>query len=194
MDALPEILRLRDRFGFRVHVDAAYGGYFTLADNLAPSHARGFRSRIGEADSIVIDPHKHGLQPYGCGCVLFRDPAVGALYQTRFALHLLLFERTAPGRDQSGVLPARRFSGGSVGHAAIATPGCRRRIRRRTFSLARGRYGLARRLSEVPRWVVPFAPELDIVVWAPRATSASEASVQSQQIFDRAAAGVFTSP
>ena len=29
----------------------------------------------------MIDPHKHGLQPYGCGCVLFRDPAAGALYK-----------------------------------------------------------------------------------------------------------------
>src|SRR6202040_567548 len=38
-------------------------------------------ARIGEADSIVIDPHKHGLQPYGCGCVLFRDPEVGRLYK-----------------------------------------------------------------------------------------------------------------
>ena len=28
----------------------------------------------------MIDPHKHGLQPYGCGCVLFRDPSVGRLY------------------------------------------------------------------------------------------------------------------
>src|SRR5207302_29020 len=37
VDSLPEILGLRDRFGFRVHVDAAYGGYFTLADNLTAS-------------------------------------------------------------------------------------------------------------------------------------------------------------
>ena len=29
----------------------------------------------------MIDPHKHGLQPYGCGCVLFRDPAVGRFYK-----------------------------------------------------------------------------------------------------------------
>src|SRR5215813_395653 len=36
VDALEEILALRERYGFRVHVDAAYGGYFTLADNLAP--------------------------------------------------------------------------------------------------------------------------------------------------------------
>jgi glutamate/tyrosine decarboxylase-like PLP-dependent enzyme len=28
----------------------------------------------------VVDPHKHGLQPYGCGAVLFRDPAVGRFY------------------------------------------------------------------------------------------------------------------
>jgi glutamate/tyrosine decarboxylase-like PLP-dependent enzyme len=44
----------------------------------------------------VIDPHKHGLQPYGCGAVLFADPAVGRLYAhdspytyfTSDALHL----------------------------------------------------------------------------------------------------------
>ncbi len=33
------------------------------------------------ADSIVVDPHKHGLQPYGCGCVLFKDPSVGRFYK-----------------------------------------------------------------------------------------------------------------
>src|SRR6185437_7017584 len=80
IDPLPEILRLRDRFGFRVHADAAYGGYFTLADNLSPATRAAFDC-IHQADSIVIDPHKHGLQPYGCGCVLFRDPAIGALYK-----------------------------------------------------------------------------------------------------------------
>jgi tyrosine decarboxylase/aspartate 1-decarboxylase len=31
VDQLAEILQLRDRYGFRVHVDAAYGGYFVLA-------------------------------------------------------------------------------------------------------------------------------------------------------------------
>jgi len=28
----------------------------------------------------VVDPHKHGLQPYGCGAVLFADPEVGRFY------------------------------------------------------------------------------------------------------------------
>jgi tyrosine decarboxylase/aspartate 1-decarboxylase len=80
VDPLPEILRLRDRFKFRLHVDAAYGGYFTLVGNLPPD-ARASFDLISEADSIVIDPHKHGLQPYGCGCVLFRNPSVGAIYK-----------------------------------------------------------------------------------------------------------------
>ena len=28
----------------------------------------------------MVDPHKHGLQPYGCGAVLFSDPEVGRFY------------------------------------------------------------------------------------------------------------------
>ncbi len=35
---------------------------------------------IAECDSVVVDPHKHGLQPYGCGAVLFRDPGVARFY------------------------------------------------------------------------------------------------------------------
>jgi hypothetical protein len=38
-----------------------------------------------------------------------------------------------------------------------------------------------------PRWVLPFAPELDIVVWAPRASTAAKSSELSQRIFDQAA-------
>src|SRR5467141_3432433 len=80
VDPLPEILELGEKHRFRVHADAAYGGYFVLAENLGEGTERSL-ARVGEADSIVIDPHKHGLQPYGCGCVLFRDPGVGRLYK-----------------------------------------------------------------------------------------------------------------
>ena len=78
VDPLDEILALRKRYGFRVHVDAAYGGYFGLIADALDEPARRAYAAIGQADSIVIDPHKHGLQPYGCGCVLFRDPAWAA--------------------------------------------------------------------------------------------------------------------
>jgi glutamate/tyrosine decarboxylase-like PLP-dependent enzyme len=80
VDPLPALLALRARHGFRLHADAAYGGYFGLAGNLAPS-TRAAYAALREVDSIVIDPHKHGLQPYGCGSVLFRDPSVGRLYR-----------------------------------------------------------------------------------------------------------------
>ena len=80
VDPLPAILALRQRYGFRLHADAAYGGYFGLAGNLG-SEARAAYDRLSEADSIAVDPHKHGLQPYGCGAVLFRDPTIGRLYK-----------------------------------------------------------------------------------------------------------------
>ena len=96
VDALDEILKLKERYGFRVHVDAAYGGYFGLIVEALEEPAQKAYAVIGQADSIVIDPHKHGLQPYGCGCVLFRDPAEGVL-QARLAVHVLHVEGTPPG-------------------------------------------------------------------------------------------------
>ncbi|MGV9851675.1 pyridoxal phosphate-dependent decarboxylase family protein [Streptomyces sp. NPDC003442] len=82
VEPVHEALALRERYGVRVHVDAAYGGFFTLLAG-APG-PEGLPEEpwraIAEADSIVVDPHKHGLQPYGCGAVLFRDPSVGRFY------------------------------------------------------------------------------------------------------------------
>jgi glutamate/tyrosine decarboxylase-like PLP-dependent enzyme len=75
VDRVDEALALRERYGVRIHVDAAYGGFFALLDD-APAAMRA----VAHADSVVIDPHKHGLQPYGCGAVLFNDPSVGRLY------------------------------------------------------------------------------------------------------------------
>ena len=40
VDPLPEILALRESYGFRLHVDGAYGGYFALVDNLRPETRR----------------------------------------------------------------------------------------------------------------------------------------------------------
>src|SRR5881398_1339225 len=80
VDPLDAIVELRSQYDFRIHADAAYGGYFLLIKELAVATRRAF-DKIAEAASVVIDPHKHGLQPYGCGCVLFQDPVVGRLYR-----------------------------------------------------------------------------------------------------------------
>jgi glutamate/tyrosine decarboxylase-like PLP-dependent enzyme len=87
VDPLPDLLDLQTRHRFRIHADAAYGGYFSLATNLGSEATAAFAALSG-VDSIVIDPHKHGLQPYGCGSVLFRDPAAVALWATQRLLPL----------------------------------------------------------------------------------------------------------
>lgn len=81
VDPIHEIVSLARAAGARVHVDAAYGGFFILLARATPSpiEAAPFLA-IAESDSVVVDPHKHGLQPYGCGSVLFRDPSVGRFY------------------------------------------------------------------------------------------------------------------
>jgi tyrosine decarboxylase/aspartate 1-decarboxylase len=186
-DALPEILELSDSFDFRVHADAAYGGYFTLASNLAPEARRAF-DHLAEVDSIVIDPHKHGLQPYGCGCVLFRDPAVGRLYRhdspyTYFSsseLHLgeISLECSRPGAAAAALwatqrllplTPSGEFAAGLESSRSAALD-------------------LYHRIAADPRFVAGFEPELDIVIFIPRAASISEASVLSRRIFEAAAA------
>src|SRR5207249_8583282 len=141
----------------------AYGGYFGLVESLSPE-TRSTYDRLSEVDSIVIDPHKHGLQPYGCGCVLFRDPSVGRLYQhdspyTYFSsaeLHLgeISLECSRPGAAAAALWATQRLlplkKGGEFARG-----------------LERGRkatLALFEKLHADARFVTAFAPELDIVV------------------------------
>src|SRR3981189_2726199 len=186
VDPLPEILALRAKHGFRIHADAAYGGYFVLAENLGEGAERSL-ARVGEADSIVIDPHKHGLQPYGCGCVLFRDPEVGRLYKhdspyTYFSsaeLHLgeISLECSRPGASAAALWATQKLLPlAKGGEFARGLEDCRKAA-----------LDFYQRLEGDARFVTAFPPELDIVVFAPRAASVSEASEQSRKIFEAAA-------
>ncbi|HXR33484.1 MAG TPA: aminotransferase class I/II-fold pyridoxal phosphate-dependent enzyme [Verrucomicrobiae bacterium] len=186
VDPLAEILLLRRKYGFRIHADAAYGGYFQLAGNLA-EETRGNFDQIQHADSIVIDPHKHGLQPYGCGCVLFRDPAVGRFYKhdspyTYFSsteLHLgeISLECSRPGAAAVALWATQRLLPlQKRGEFAKSLERCRESALR-----------FHHRLAQDGRFLAPFAPELDIVVFAPRAASVEEASVLARKIFQAAA-------
>jgi len=186
VDPLGEILNLREKHGFRVHADAAYGGYFGLAGNLGEEARREF-ALLRHVDSVVIDPHKHGLQPYGCGCVVFRDPGVGKLYKhdspyTYFSsneLHLgeISLECSRPGAAAAALWATQRLlplvKGGEF---ARGLEDCRAAA-----------VELYQRLEKDSRFVTAFPPELDIVVFAPRAESVSESSEKSRRIFDAAA-------
>jgi tyrosine decarboxylase/aspartate 1-decarboxylase len=186
VDPLPEILALRDKHGFRIHGDAAYGGYFVLARNLGDDAARAF-TRLGEADSIVIDPHKHGLQPYGCGCVLFRDPGVGRLYKhdspyTYFSsaeLHLgeISLECSRPGAAAAALWATQKL-------LPLEKNG---EFARGLESGRKAALTLFEKVSADSRFVAAFAPELDIAIFVLRAETASEASVLTRRIFEAAA-------
>lgn len=183
VDPLDRLLALRDRYQFRIHVDAAYGGYFKLVpDSLDEPASRAF-AVIDQADSIVVDPHKHGLQPYGCGCVLFRDPAVGRFYKhdspytyfTSKDLHL-------------GEISLECSRAGAAAVALWATQRLLPNIRGGDFAqgLAAGRRAaleLDRRLRSDPRFECLAAgpPELDIVVWKIRGPGIRDLTVSNQQ-------------
>jgi glutamate/tyrosine decarboxylase-like PLP-dependent enzyme len=186
VDPLAAIIALRERYDFRIHADAAYGGYFLLAANLESETRQAFE-RLRDVASVVIDPHKHGLQPYGCGCVLFGDPSVGRLYRhdspytyyTSAEMHLgeIALECSRPGAAAVALWATQRLlplvpdgdfaKGLAAGRAAALD--------------------LYERLRKDQRFVTGAPPELDILVWAPRAARVSDASNLSRRIFAEAA-------
>ena len=189
VDPLPEILALRERYDFRVHVDAAYGGYFKLIEDELEEPARRAFAAIDRAESIVIDPHKHGLQPYGCGCVLFRDPGVGRFYKhespytyfTSKELHLgeISLECSRAGAAAVALWATQRLlplkPGGEFAHG-----------------LAQGRAAALefdRRLRADERFelLAEGRPELDILVWTLKAETAEKSAQLAQSTFSECA-------
>lgn len=190
VDPLDEILELRKRYGFRVHVDAAYGGYFRLISEALDEPARRAYAAVGQADSIVVDPHKHGLQPYGCGCVLFRDPAVGRLYKhdspyTYFTSNQLHLGEISLECSRAGAAAVALWATHQLQPLEPGGEFARGLSRCRAAALE-----LDRRLRADSRCEPRAAgrPELDIVVWKLRAAAAEDASELAQKVFAACAA------
>jgi glutamate/tyrosine decarboxylase-like PLP-dependent enzyme len=190
VDPLDEVLRLRDRYGFRIHVDGAYGGYFRLIPEALDEPARRAYAVTDQADSIVIDPHKHGLQPYGCGCVLFRDPTVGRFYK-----HDSPFTYFTSKQLHLGEISLECSRAGASAVALWATQQLLPLVPRGEFArgLASSRAAakeLDRRLRQDARFQSPAAgpPDLDIVVWKLNAENKQRASELAQRVFAACAA------
>jgi glutamate/tyrosine decarboxylase-like PLP-dependent enzyme len=186
VDPLPEILELQKKHNFRIHADAAYGGYFTLADNLDAETRKAF-DLIKNVDSIVIDPHKHGLQPYGCGCILFRDPTVGKFYShdspytyfTSSELHLgeISLECSRPGAAAAALWATQKLMPSAAGgEFAAGLAKCREAAVR-----------LYKKIEKDDRFLTIFPPELDITVWSPKGKTSTDISASSERIFNRVA-------
>ncbi len=71
VDPLDELADCCEALGVHFHVDAAYGG-FAVLDPRGAALLEG----IGRADSVTLDPHKWLFQPFECGCLMVRDPAL----------------------------------------------------------------------------------------------------------------------
>lgn len=183
VDPLPKVLELQETYGFRIHVDSAYGGYYRLASTLSKEVSTAYE-RIDQADSIVVDPHKHGLQPYGCGCVLFKDASVGSFYKhdspyTYFSsreLHLgeISLECSRAGASAVAVWATQQM-------LPLVRGGEFARSLEQCHAAALGLYQL---LRQDGRFVTPLEPALDIVIWAPKAATTSEMSALSQKSFE----------
>jgi glutamate/tyrosine decarboxylase-like PLP-dependent enzyme len=183
LDDLDTIADLCAQHGVRLHVDAAYGGFFALlADGGSPGVAGAPFAAVARADSVVIDPHKHGLQPYGCGCVLFADPSVARFYAHDSPYTYF----TAPGAHL-GEISLECSRAGAAAAALWATlqalPLTRGGLGRHLAGARTAGLALAARLAADDRVRLVVEPELDIVCCLPR-----DADVSVQAAFDALAA------
>lgn len=70
IDPLESLAAICDAQSLWFHVDAAYGGFFSLCDGMRENLAG-----LARADSVVMDPHKGLFLPYGSGALLVRNAA-----------------------------------------------------------------------------------------------------------------------
>ena len=68
IDPLDKIGNITKKNNLWYHIDAAYGGFFMLVDEVKEKF-----NGIEMADSLAIDPHKGLFLPYGIGAVLVKD-------------------------------------------------------------------------------------------------------------------------
>lgn len=186
VDPLPEILELQKKYSFRIHLDAAYGGYFRLADHLAEPTMKKY-SLMQEADSIVVDPHKHGLQPYGCGCILFKDPATGKYYK-----HDSPYTYFSSTELHLGEISLECSRAGAAAVALWATQKLFPLISSAAFSKGmnsshHAAMQLYKKITADKRFIALQQPEIDIVIWAQKKKSISEINKTSKEIFEKAA-------
>ena len=183
VDPLAEILELQKSYKFRIHIDAAYGGYFKIA-NLELDTKRHF-DLMHKADSVVIDPHKHGLQPYGCGAILLKNPEEGRFYKhdspytyfTSGDLHLgeITLECSRPGAASAALWATmQKFP--------LEQKGAFSQRLNESLLAARGLHMCA---ESKGYW--SLEPELDICIFSNKGKRAGEISQKNRAFFERKA-------
>ena len=187
LDPIDRIADLCEEYAARLHVDAAYGGFFAiLADGRTPGVASGPFDALARADSIAIDPHKHGLQPYGCGCIVFRDPSVGRLYKHDSPYTYFTSDELHPGEvslecSRSGAAAAALWA------TLRAVPLTREGLGSHLAGARSAALALAEQIRHLDGWTLVLEPDLDIVCWHPAGTVASVVSAATDIAFQQLA-------
>lgn len=185
LDEIDEILKLKLKYNFRFHIDGAYGGFFKiLANNNSKLINQKIFDKMNQADSVVIDPHKHGLQPYGCGSIVFKDPSIGKFYKhdspytyfTSNELHLgeVTLECSRPGAAAAAfwaTIKAFPLTGKNGFYKILEL----------TRKAALKFYDLLKNSGE---FLPVLEPELDIVNYFPVANSTSKINQLSEKLFN----------
>ncbi|MEW5818750.1 MAG: aminotransferase class I/II-fold pyridoxal phosphate-dependent enzyme [Cyanobacteriota bacterium] len=182
LDELDKILTLKNTHGFRIHIDGAYGAYYKIISQYEKNLNK--FDLISKCDSIAFDPHKLGLQPYGCGSIIFSDPDVGCIYKhdspytyfTSKDLHL-------------GEISLECSRAGAAAAALWLTLQC--------FSLnydngfgpilkkqRQAAISFARNISNSNYFKLYIEPEIDILNYFPIADSTEKITYLTESIFD----------
>lgn len=184
VEPLQQIMKLADEFDFRIHADAAYGGFYKLISSQLSSEDHW--EALSFCDSVVIDPHKHGLQPYGCGSVIYKDPGVGIYFKhdspytyfTSDDLHL-------------GEISLECSRAGASAAALWATlelfPLTSRGLGSVLISCKKAAEHFAEIITNHPDWSVYLSPQLDIVGYfkIPTTKNISELNTLNKEIFQK---------
>jgi aromatic-L-amino-acid decarboxylase len=169
IDPLPELADIAAQYHAWFHVDAAYGGFFTLTER-GTERLRG----IERADSVTVDAHKSLFLPYGIGGLIVKHPGALARAHAADGAYLRDFEEVSGlphyfGRGPENTRPFR----GLLAWLPLHLHGVAafRKTLDRMLDLARL---AAESLRRIPGVEVPRDPELSITLF--RATDGDEAT------------------
>ncbi|XP_035674164.1 tryptophan decarboxylase-like [Branchiostoma floridae] len=182
VDPLNDIADVCDRHQLWLHVDAAYGGFFALCDEVKQLFVG-----VERSDSIVVNPHKGLFLPSGVGVLVVKDgkklqeccfseqtSSVFKGMQFFSADHLspceLSFELTRSFRGAQMWLPLKMFGVG-VFRAALEEK----------LLLARYFYG---KLKETGEFELPLEPEVSVVVFRATAPPGVDINNFNQQLLN----------
>lgn len=185
LDPLDKIIDLSKKYNFRIHVDSAYAGFYSVLKQNEIINGKLF-NLIKEVDSVVIDPHKHGLQPYGCGCIIFSDPEVGKFYvhdspYTYFTSKDLHLGEISLECSRSGASAAALWA--TLKSFPLEENEGFGNILKKTRQAG---INFSNKIKESQNYILLLEPELDIVCYFPKTKEMTSQSISeaTEKIFD----------